>query len=181
MTISSEEVGLKRKGGELWSFESQLEEKPGGQQQKVVLGVDGGGSSTRCVCVATPLPSRVEDLRSLALAETGASNRNSVGGKFAVSAFQFHYISSISMRKPNLSMHSLKHGQGDYAEGRHLFHHLALFSLCLQCCQQRYCKTTKIVFNACALSISSLSWICFFGAHSVHQCFFTLVTVSSET
>lgn len=97
MTISSEEVGPKRKGGELWSFESQLEEKPGGQQQKVVLGVDGGGSNTRCVCVATPLPSRVEDLRSLALAETGASNRNSVGGKFAVSAFQFQYISSMSM------------------------------------------------------------------------------------
>lgn len=63
---------------DLWGFESQL--KPGKPRKKVVLGVDGGATSTVCVCVAVPLPMFVTDLPILSRAESGSSNPNSVGG-----------------------------------------------------------------------------------------------------
>ncbi|GLJ40877.1 hypothetical protein SUGI_0845630 [Cryptomeria japonica] len=64
-------------GKEIWGFELKL----GAQNTKVLLGLDGGTTSTVCVC--TPVPSRNEQvpdpLPLLARAIGGCSNHNSVG------------------------------------------------------------------------------------------------------
>lgn len=67
----------------LWAFESRIDGT--GEQRKVVLGVDGGGTCTTCVCVAAPLPACADDLQWLSRVETGCSNYNSVGGRYSLS------------------------------------------------------------------------------------------------
>jgi hypothetical protein len=69
----------------LWAFESRIDGT--GEQRKVVLGVDGGGTCTTCVCVAAPLPVCADDLQWLSRVETGCSNYNSVGGRYSLSLF----------------------------------------------------------------------------------------------
>jgi N-acetylglucosamine kinase-like BadF-type ATPase len=80
-----------RKNHRLWEFESQYD---GEAELKVVIGVDGGGTKTVCVCIATPLPTSGDDLLTLSRVETGCSNYNSVGGKHSLSIF----ILSIAFR-----------------------------------------------------------------------------------
>ncbi|WOL16216.1 N-acetyl-D-glucosamine kinase-like [Canna indica] len=68
---------MKRyRNGEIWDFESQA--PPGSVGAGVVLGVDGGTTSTVCVCLPAsgPLP---EPLPILSRAVGGCSNHNSVG------------------------------------------------------------------------------------------------------
>ncbi|XP_009402565.1 uncharacterized protein LOC103986320 [Musa acuminata AAA Group] len=67
---------MKRfRNGEIWGFEAQA---PTGPADGVVLGVDGGTTSTVCVCLpaAGPLP---DPLPILSRAVGGCSNHNSVG------------------------------------------------------------------------------------------------------
>ncbi|KAK9267287.1 hypothetical protein L1049_009710 [Liquidambar formosana] len=73
----------KYKNGEIWRFEK--EEDPGtGTGSSVILGLDGGTTSTICVCMPL-LPSSVpyhhlpDSLPVLARAVAGCSNHNSVG------------------------------------------------------------------------------------------------------
>lgn len=69
-----------KKNDWLWEFENRFDDsKAERQQKKVVIGVDGGGTKTVCVCIATPLPSSSDDLVPLSRVETGCSNYNSVG------------------------------------------------------------------------------------------------------
>ncbi|KAG0625866.1 hypothetical protein M758_2G085400 [Ceratodon purpureus] len=82
---SSEAVDRDR----LWEFESRVDGGGGGERRKVVLGVDGGGTCTACVCVAAPLPaSRGDELPFLSRVETGCSNYNSVGVEAARRAIE---------------------------------------------------------------------------------------------
>ena len=72
-------------GDRLWAFERQIDGRA--EQRKVVLGVDGGGTCTVCVCVAAPLAAcgDDDDLPFLSRVETGSSNYNSVGGRHSFS------------------------------------------------------------------------------------------------
>lgn len=72
-------VDMKRyRNGEIWDFETA--EESGGRE--VILGLDGGTTSTVCICMpvismSDPLP---DPLPVLARAAAGCSNHNSVGG-----------------------------------------------------------------------------------------------------
>ncbi|CAN6454688.1 unnamed protein product [Victoria cruziana] len=66
------------KNGAVWDFERQMPMSPDGKE--VVLGVDGGATSTVCICLEIPLPSQLPDpLPVLGRAVAGCSNHNSVG------------------------------------------------------------------------------------------------------
>lgn len=82
------------RNGEVWDFEAAMVSSSNGMghhQQQVILGLDGGTSSTVCVCIPFinndnkidiisdgPLP---DPPSVLARAVAGCSNHNSVGGK----------------------------------------------------------------------------------------------------
>ncbi len=76
-----QQSGCKRPhaSSELWEFESLIAAEP--PKSKVVLGVDGGGTCTVCVCVAAPVVARDGSLPLLSRCVTASSNHNSVGGK----------------------------------------------------------------------------------------------------
>jgi len=76
-----QQSGCKRPhaSSELWEFESLIAAEP--PKSKVVLGVDGGGTCTVCVCVASPVVARDGSLPLLSRCVTASSNHNSVGGK----------------------------------------------------------------------------------------------------
>ncbi len=77
-----QQSGCKRPhaSSELWEFESLIAAEP--PKSKVVLGVDGGGTCTVCVCVAAPVVvPRDGSLPLLSRCVTASSNHNSVGGK----------------------------------------------------------------------------------------------------
>ncbi|KAG1365040.1 putative N-acetyl-D-glucosamine kinase [Cocos nucifera] len=67
------------RNGEIWNFESQTPAAGAG----VIVGLDGGTTSTVCICLpaamppAGPLP---DPLPILSRAVAGCSNHNSVGG-----------------------------------------------------------------------------------------------------
>lgn len=79
------EAELDRYGnGEMWDGEAGIPVSDGGAG--VVLGVDGGTTSTICVCLAASAVFPDGDLLAdpspvLARAVAGCSNHNSVGGK----------------------------------------------------------------------------------------------------
>ncbi|KAH7314505.1 hypothetical protein KP509_21G005700 [Ceratopteris richardii] len=67
---------------ELWDFEKEV--TTNASESKVIVGVDGGATSTVCVCVAAPHTAYFhEPPPVLARAESSASNRNSVGDAVA--------------------------------------------------------------------------------------------------
>lgn len=72
---------MKRyRNGEVWDFETEIPMSKEGSD--VILGLDGGTTSTVCVCISAlmPLFDRLpEDLPVLARAVSGCSNHNSVG------------------------------------------------------------------------------------------------------
>jgi N-acetylglucosamine kinase-like BadF-type ATPase len=75
-----QQSGCKRPhaSSELWEFESLIAAEP--PKSKVVLGVDGGGTCTVCVCVAAPVVvPRDGSLPLLSRCVTASSNHNSVG------------------------------------------------------------------------------------------------------
>lgn len=77
-----QQSGCKRPhaSSELWEFESLIAAEP--PKSKVVLGVDGGGTCTVCVCVAAPVVVPLDgSLPLLSRCVTASSNHNSVGGK----------------------------------------------------------------------------------------------------
>jgi len=78
-----------KKNDWLWEFECQLYWTA--DQPKVVIGVDGGGTKTACICVATPLPTSGDDLSPLSRVETGCSNYNSVGGMHSLCLVYVQY------------------------------------------------------------------------------------------
>ncbi|XP_031500144.1 uncharacterized protein LOC116264197 isoform X2 [Nymphaea colorata] len=66
------------KNGAVWDFECQIPTSP--DRTGVVLGVDGGATSTVCVCLEIPLSCQLPDpLPVLGRAAAGCSNHNSVG------------------------------------------------------------------------------------------------------
>ncbi|XP_008799089.2 N-acetyl-D-glucosamine kinase-like [Phoenix dactylifera] len=73
---------MKRyRNGEIWNFESQTPAARDGSAG-VILGVDGGATSTVCVCLVAAMPSAgplPESLPILSRAVAGCSNHNSVG------------------------------------------------------------------------------------------------------
>jgi N-acetylglucosamine kinase-like BadF-type ATPase len=84
-----QQSGCKRPhaSSELWEFESFIAAEP--PKSKVVLGVDGGGTCTVCVCVAAPVVvPRDGSLPLLSRCVTGSSNHNSVGDAVARRAIE---------------------------------------------------------------------------------------------
>ncbi|XP_024517373.1 N-acetyl-D-glucosamine kinase isoform X1 [Selaginella moellendorffii] len=67
---------------ELWDFENLAD----GRAPRVVLGVDGGSTSTLCVCVNAN--SSKESPKVIGRAVAGCSNRNSVGDELANAALE---------------------------------------------------------------------------------------------
>lgn len=71
----------RNRNGDIWAFELEMPVSSHGSE--VVLGLDGGATSTVCVCMPffrdsdRPLPDPVP---VLARAVSGCSNHNSVGG-----------------------------------------------------------------------------------------------------
>jgi hypothetical protein len=80
----------RQRNGEIWDFEHEMPAVAANQTAtELVLGLDGGTTSTVCVCMplipfSHSLPP--DPLPVLARAVAGCSNHNSVGGKF----FTFH-------------------------------------------------------------------------------------------
>lgn len=72
---------MKRyRNGEIWDFEDDMPVSDGGTG--VLLGLDGGATSTVCICMPM-IPfshSQLQSLPILARAVAGCSNHNSVGG-----------------------------------------------------------------------------------------------------
>ncbi|XP_058099909.1 uncharacterized protein LOC131244284 isoform X2 [Magnolia sinica] len=70
---------MKRcRNGEVWDFEEEMPISP--EASDVILGLDGGTTSTVCVCMAMPFSDRLPDpLPLLARSVAGCSNHNSVG------------------------------------------------------------------------------------------------------
>lgn len=87
---------------EIWAFESRIHEintaDGNGSSSGVVLGIDGGATSTTCVCMRSGIMidnTEVYDPKSLPIlgrAVGGSSNYNSVGGNF------FLYLSCTVIR-----------------------------------------------------------------------------------
>ena len=82
----------KYRNGEIWEFEREMSGRTGGGGGGggvggVILGIDGGTTSTICVCVPLlPLQQSLhlpDPLPLLARVEAGCSNHNSVGGTFS--------------------------------------------------------------------------------------------------
>lgn len=75
------DAGMKRyRNGEIWEFEDDMGVSDGGNG--VLLGLDGGTTSTVCICMPM-IPfsySQLHSLPTLARAVAGCSNHNSVGG-----------------------------------------------------------------------------------------------------
>jgi len=94
--------GCKRPhaSSELWEFESLIAAEP--PKSKVVLGVDGGGTCTVCVCVAAPVVARDGSLPLLSRCVTASSNHNSVGGKLFTHSVVFFCPSVVVAVSPLL-------------------------------------------------------------------------------
>ncbi|MCO5577390.1 hypothetical protein L7F22_031222 [Adiantum nelumboides] len=72
---------------ELWEFESEATSN--GAEGRVIVGVDGGATSTVCVCIAVPNTAYFDEPPPvLARAESSGSNHNSVGGDGAKLALE---------------------------------------------------------------------------------------------
>lgn len=90
------DAGMKRyRNGEIWDFEYEMPLADGASG--VVLGLDGGTTSTVCICLPmTPFSdSQIESLPILARAVAGCSNHNSVGGD--------SFVFFLSCRNPAFS------------------------------------------------------------------------------
>lgn len=78
------DAGMKRyRNGEIWEFENEMHASDDGNG--VLLGLDGGTTSTVCICMPM-IPfshSQLNSLPILARAVAGCSNHNSVGGNIA--------------------------------------------------------------------------------------------------
>ncbi|XP_068656127.1 uncharacterized protein [Aristolochia californica] len=76
---SSLQAPMKRyRNGELWGFEDEVPISP--NASNVILGLDGGTTSTVCICMAMPFSDQIPDpIPVLARAIAGCSNHNSVG------------------------------------------------------------------------------------------------------
>lgn len=81
---------MKRyRNGQIWDFESEMPVSRVGSD--VILGLDGGTTSTVCVCISAAVPSSdspPEAFPVLARAVAGCSNHNSVGGKSFINAIR---------------------------------------------------------------------------------------------
>ncbi|XP_068654868.1 uncharacterized protein [Aristolochia californica] len=76
---SSFQAPMKRyRNEELWDFEDELSISP--NASNVILGLDGGTTSTVCICMEMPFSDQIPDpIPVLARAIAGCSNHNSVG------------------------------------------------------------------------------------------------------
>lgn len=82
------DADMKRyRNGEIWDFEHEMQIADGASG--VVLGLDGGTTSTVCICmpIAPSSNPQIESLPVLARAVAGCSNHNSVGGNSLCSFF----------------------------------------------------------------------------------------------
>ena len=70
------------RNGEVWDFEHEMAISGLGMGREVILGLDGGTTSTVCVCIPiVPFTDHLPDPPPLlARAVAGCSNHNSVGG-----------------------------------------------------------------------------------------------------
>ncbi|GAB4840707.1 hypothetical protein Ancab_021474 [Ancistrocladus abbreviatus] len=81
----------KHKNGEIWSFGKEADKEINGRTGEVILGVDGGATSTVCVCMSLlPFsdPNLPDPLPVLGRAIAGCSNHNSVGEAAAREALE---------------------------------------------------------------------------------------------
>lgn len=91
-----ERAVMKRyRNGEIWDFEH---ETPVSEDRPVILGLDGGTTSTVCICMpvlpfSNPLP---DPLPVLARAVAGCSNHNSVGGQYVSSVTFLYSVSNFN-------------------------------------------------------------------------------------
>lgn len=70
----------KQRNGETWKFEIEMPVQRDSSPE-VVLGIDGGTTSTVCICMSLPISDQTLDsLPVLARSVAGCSNHNSVGG-----------------------------------------------------------------------------------------------------
>ncbi|KAG9439142.1 hypothetical protein H6P81_019307 [Aristolochia fimbriata] len=76
--LSSEVVMKRYRNEELWDFEEEMPLSP--DASNVILGLDGGTTSTVCICMSMPFSDQIPDpIPVLARATAGCSNHNSVG------------------------------------------------------------------------------------------------------
>ena len=79
---------MKRyRNGEIWEFEDDMGVSDG-DGTGVLLGLDGGTTSTVCICMPM-IPfshSQLQSLPILSRAVAGCSNHNSVGGNFLIAS-----------------------------------------------------------------------------------------------
>ena len=84
---------MKRyRNGQVWDFESEMPVSRDGSD--VILGLDGGTTSTVCVCLSAAMrfcDRPPEALPVLARAVAGCSNHNSVGGNL-----KHHSVSMVA-------------------------------------------------------------------------------------
>lgn len=84
------------RNGEIWDFEHEIGELG---NREVILGLDGGTTSTVCICMpifpfSDPFP---DPLPVLARAVAGCSNHNSVGGQlsFYIIYMVVHFLANF--------------------------------------------------------------------------------------
>eukprot|EP00249_Psilotum_nudum_P022775 c28640_g1_i4 orf=667-1743(+) len=86
----------KLRNGHLWEFEAEILGRK--EDKRVLLGVDGGTTSTVCVCITMPSSYPLTDPPPvLARAVAGCSNHNSVGEEAAKDAIE-HVLAETLMK-----------------------------------------------------------------------------------
>ncbi|XP_022136560.1 N-acetyl-D-glucosamine kinase-like [Momordica charantia] len=98
----------KHRNGEIWEFEREMSDGTGGGAGAgdVILGIDGGTTSTICVCVPFLQPHSLhlaDPLPVLARVEAGCSNHNSVGETAAKETLEQVMAEALSKAGSNRS------------------------------------------------------------------------------
>jgi hypothetical protein len=90
--VVDSEMKKKYRNGETWEFENDIDNNNNNNSNMsvsvsdgVLLGLDGGTTSTVCICMPMIIPfshSQLQSLPILSRAVAGCSNHNSIGGYY---------------------------------------------------------------------------------------------------